>query len=234
MLPDLDLDTSDDLVLRQPDPSPSRLLDLSSLTFPVLLSFSTKLSYKELLLTPRSFTLLPASLLSISSFTFSWSSPPLFFLCLLDPPSLSSLILELGAQVVAMILPFVVVKRYFGETLQEWESQLKQLWSKGIAYLLEQDKIQTCLDIRIVLTPNEGDIYLVQKNEHRILTATKVKTDTQRMLMDLVSSLTDDEKREQQQRRGNLQSHHRASYFMALLIGFTESFAYIGLYYFCC
>ena len=97
--------------------------------------------------------------------------------------------------------------------MQEWESQLKQLWSKGIAYLLEQDKIQTCLDIRIVLTPNEGDIYLVQKNEHRILTATKVKTDTQRMLMDLVSSLTDDEKREQQQRRGNLQSHHRASYF---------------------
>ena len=63
-----------------------------------------------------------------------------------------------------------------------------------------------------MLTPNEGDIYLVQKNEHRILTATKVKTDTQRMLMDLVSSLTDDEKREQQQRRGNLQSHHRASY----------------------
>ena len=133
-----------------------------------------------------------------------------------------------------MILPFVV-KRYFGETLQEWESQLKQLWSKSIAYLLEEDKIQTCLDIRLMWTPNEGDIYLVQKNEHRILTATKVKTDTQRMLMDLVSSLTDDEKREQQQRRGNLQSHHRASYFMALVFfGFTESFAYIGLYYFCC
>ena len=86
-----------------------------------------------------------------------------------------------------MILPFVV-KRYFGETLQEWESQLKQLGSKGIAYLLEQDKIETCLDIQLMLTPNEGDIYLVQKNEHRILTATKVKTDTQRMLMDLVSS----------------------------------------------
>ena len=52
MLPDLD--TSD---------------DLSSFTFPALLSlaYSTKLSYKELLLTPRPFTL-P---LLISSFTSS-------------------------------------------------------------------------------------------------------------------------------------------------------------------
>lgn len=69
MLPDLD--TSDDLVLRQPAPSSCRLLDLSFFTFRVLLSFSTKLSYKELLLTPRSFTLPPASLLLISSFTCS-------------------------------------------------------------------------------------------------------------------------------------------------------------------
>ena len=86
-----------------------------------------------------------------------------------------------------------------------------------------------------MLTPNEGDIYLVQKNEHRILTATKVKTDTQRMLMDLVSSLTDDEKREQQQRRGNLQSHQSfvflwLCYFLALqralhILGFTTSAA---------